>query len=127
MSVVSQRNTRKVLETEWVSDAQRHAMEVADLDAEVADHNRRAYERLEKEDKQAAINEQIADQVYDQIKKSKGLIKKQLRKKIAEQVVLAGMEASGADVDPEALLSPEQLMLLVGEAGMMIDQLDQQQ
>ena len=101
-------------------------MEVADLDDEVADHNRRAYEKLEKEDKQAAINEQIADQVYDQIKKSKGLIKKQLRKKIAEQVVLAGMEASGADVDPEALLSPEQLMLLVGEAGMMIDQLDQQ-
>ena len=35
--------------------------------------------------------------------------------------MLAESQANGQDVDPEALLTPEQLLLMVGEASMVID------
>ena len=126
MTTVTQRQPHKV-ESEWISDAERQAMDMADIDDDVATHNRRVYETMERREKQARINEQMADQVYDKVKKYKGLIKKKLRKKIAEQVVLANAEAHGEDVDPESLMTPEELMMMVGEASMIMEQLDEQQ
>ena len=39
--------------------------------------------------------------------------------------MLAESQANGEDVDPEALLSQEELLLMVGEASLVIDQLEQ--
>ena len=41
--------------------------------------------------------------------------------------MLTELAADGKDVDPEAMLSPEQLLMLVGEASLVIDQLEQRE
>ena len=41
--------------------------------------------------------------------------------------MLAESAANGEDVDPETLISPEQMLLMVGEASMVIDQLEQRE
>ena len=38
--------------------------------------------------------------------------------------MLAHAEAAGADVDPESMMSPEELMLMMGEAALVIDSLE---
>ena len=39
--------------------------------------------------------------------------------------MLAESQANGENVDPEAMLSQEELLMMVGEASMVIDQLEQ--
>ena len=41
--------------------------------------------------------------------------------------MLAESQANGENVDPEAMLSQEELLMMVGEASMVIDQLEQQE
>lgn len=45
----------------WISDEQRNAMEMADLDEKTARHNRRAYEMLERQEKNAIVSDKVAD------------------------------------------------------------------
>ena len=64
-------------------------------------------ERNEKKDK-------IAGKVMDRIKHLKKTVKKNVRAKMNEQLILAEKEAQGEDVDPESRMSPQEMLMMLG-------------
>ena len=87
--------------------------------------SQKAYDSLDKRERIANRREETADQLYEGIKSYKKRIKGALKKEIEHQMQLAESQANGEEVDPESMLSQEELLMMVGEASFMIDTLEQ--
>ena len=53
------------------------------------------------------------------------MIKTNVRAKLAEQVNLSRRVAEGEEVDPESRMSQAEVMMMMGEAALIIDSLEQ--
>lgn len=95
-----------------------------DEDKEIIEANRRAYDNIDKREESIEKKEQVAGKVIDRIKHFKKVIKTNVRAKLAQQVGLARKEAEGEEVDPESRMSQTEVMMMMGEAALIIDSLE---
>ena len=86
-----------------------------------------SYDTLEQKQTEEDAKLKVVDRVYHEIKKYKNKLADCVNREIVQQVMLAEAEASGLQIDPEMQMSDQQIMLMVAEASMILEELEEQE